>query len=123
MVETQPSTRGNAPCSPMPFAGGRLTSRASTSWTTSSASSRRHSRQMAATLLVSAGTSGASVAYGPESNRASELVAMAPAGTALASDALAVVLAASPAAALRSELYHLGDAETGGTVHMLLPKA
>ncbi|MEA3265149.1 MAG: tetratricopeptide repeat-containing protein [Pseudomonadota bacterium] len=67
--------------------------------------------------------SGASVAYGPESNRAGELMAMAPAGAALASDALAVVLAASPASSLRSELYHLGDAETGGPVHMLLPAA
>ncbi len=73
--------------------------------------------------MIADPASGASVAYGPESNRASELVTMAPAGTALASDALAVVLAASPAPALRSELYHLGDAETGGPVHMLLPKA
>ncbi|QEA16314.1 hypothetical protein FRF71_09305 [Novosphingobium ginsenosidimutans] len=67
--------------------------------------------------------SSTSVAYGPESDRAGELLAMAPTGTALASDALAVVLAVAPFAALRSELYHLGDAETGGPVHMLLPSA
>lgn len=67
--------------------------------------------------------SGTSNAYGPESDRAGELLAMAPTGTALASDALAVVLAVAPFAALRSELYHLGDAETGGPVHMLLPSA
>jgi hypothetical protein len=67
--------------------------------------------------------SSTSVAYGPESDRAGELLAMAPTGTALASDALAVVLAVAPFAALHSELYHLGDAETGGPVHMLLPSA
>lgn len=66
--------------------------------------------------------SGTWVAYGPERSRASDLLAMAPTGTALASDALAVVLAASPAPALRCELYHLGDEETGGPVHMLVPR-
>ena len=67
--------------------------------------------------------SGTCVGYGIESDRAGELLAMAPTGTALASDALAVVLAAAPFPALRSELYHLGDAGTGGPVHMLLPRA
>lgn len=66
--------------------------------------------------------SGARVAYGPESSRAGELLTMAPTGTALASDPLAVVLAAAPFATVRSELYHLGDAGTGGPVHMLLPQ-
>ena len=66
--------------------------------------------------------SGALVAYGPEQDRAAELQAMAAPGTALASDALAVVLAAAPARAVRSELYHLGDSSTGGPVHMLVPR-
>ena len=66
--------------------------------------------------------SGALVAYGPESGRAGELLAMAAPGTALASDALAVVLAASPPGPVRSELYHLGDRDTGGPVHMLLAR-
>lgn len=66
--------------------------------------------------------SGALVAYGPERERAGELLGMAPPGTALASDALAVALAAVPAAMVRSELYHLGDDSTGGPVHMLLAR-
>ena len=64
--------------------------------------------------------SGTSVAYGPESSRAHELLAMARSGTGLVSDALAVVLAVSPVAGVRTELYHLGDVETGGPVHMLI---
>jgi len=66
--------------------------------------------------------SGARLAYGPGSDRAGELMQMATPGTALASDDLAVALAAAPAGPVRSELYHLGDEGTGGPVHMLLPR-
>ncbi len=64
--------------------------------------------------------SGALVSYGAETGLADTLAAMAAAGTALASDALAVVLAASGAPAVRTECYHPGEAETGGAVHLLL---
>lgn len=62
------------------------------------------------------------LAYGPGSERAGDLMQMAPPGTALASDDLAVVLAVAAASPVRSELYHLGDEGTGGPVHMLLPR-
>lgn len=64
--------------------------------------------------------SGALVGYGAEAGLAGTLAAMAPAGTALASDALAVALAAGGAASVRTECYHPGEAETGGAVHLLL---
>lgn len=67
--------------------------------------------------------SGTRLAYGPGSDRAGELMRMAPAGTALASDDLAVALAVAAASPVRSELYHLGDEGTGGPVHMLLPRS
>lgn len=66
--------------------------------------------------------SGTRLAYGPGSDRAGELMQMAPPGTALASDDLAVVLVVAAASPIRSELYHLGDEGTGGPVHMLLPR-
>lgn len=66
--------------------------------------------------------SRAGVAYGPGAGRAGELMQMAAPGTALASDDLAVALAATPAGPVRSELYHLGDEGTGGPVHILLPR-
>jgi hypothetical protein len=64
--------------------------------------------------------SGALVGYGAEAGLAGTLAAMAPAGTALASDALAVALAAGGASPVRTECYHPGEAETGGAVHLLL---
>lgn len=66
--------------------------------------------------------SGTRLAYGAGSDRAGELMQMAPPGTALASDDLAVALAVAAASPIRSELYHLGDEGTGGPVHMLLPR-
>ncbi len=64
--------------------------------------------------------SGALVPYGPAPALARRLAALAAAGTALASDALTVTLAARGGGGLRSELYHLGEAELGGAVHALL---
>ena len=64
--------------------------------------------------------SGTLVPYGPAPALARQLAALAQPGTALASDALTVTLAARGGGALRSELYHLGEAELGGAVHALL---
>jgi hypothetical protein len=64
--------------------------------------------------------SGALVPYGPGAALARRLQAMAPAGTALASDAAAVCLAVQSGCAMRSELYHAGEPELGGAVHTLL---
>jgi hypothetical protein len=64
--------------------------------------------------------SGALVPYGPGAALARRLQAMAPAGTALASDAAAVCLALHGACAMRSELYHGGEPELGGAVYALL---
>lgn len=63
---------------------------------------------------------GALVPYGPGAALARRLQAMAPAGTALASDVAAVCLAVQGGAAMRSELYHAGEPELGGAVHALL---
>ena len=60
------------------------------------------------------------VPYGPAPALARRLGARASAGTALASDALAVTMAARGNTELRSELYHLGDEDLGGAVHALL---
>ena len=64
--------------------------------------------------------SGTQVPYGPAPTLARRLGALAPAGTALASDALAVTMAARGIGALHTELYHLGEDELGGAVHALL---
>ena len=64
--------------------------------------------------------SGSLVPYGPAATLAGRLAALAQPGTALASDALAVTLAARGGGLLHSELYHLGEAELGGAVHALL---
>lgn len=64
--------------------------------------------------------SGALVPFGPGAALARRLQAMAPAGTALASDAAAVCLAVHGKCAMRSELYHAGEPELGGAVHALL---
>lgn len=63
---------------------------------------------------------GGLVAYGPETGLAARLAALAPAGTTLVSDALAVSLAASGNAQPRTQLYHFGDPDSGGAVHILL---
>ncbi len=64
--------------------------------------------------------SGVVVPYGPGAALARRLQAMAPAGTALASDAAAVCLAVQGNCTMRSELYHAGEPELGGAVHALL---
>jgi hypothetical protein len=64
--------------------------------------------------------SGGLVPYGPGAALARRLQAMAPSGTALASDALAVCLAVRDGCAMRSEIYHAGEPELGGAVHALL---
>ena len=63
--------------------------------------------------------SGLLVPYGPGPELARRLARLAPPGVTLASDALAVTLAARGSAVMRSELYHPGDAELGGAVHAL----
>ncbi len=64
--------------------------------------------------------SGTLVPYGPGAALARRLQAMAPAGTALASDVAAVCLAVQSDCAMRSEIYHTGEPELGGAVHALL---
>jgi class 3 adenylate cyclase len=63
--------------------------------------------------------SGTILPFGPGAPLAARLQAMAPAGTVLASDALAVSLVARGGGALHSELYHGGEPELGGAVHVL----
>ena len=64
--------------------------------------------------------SAALVPYGPAPALARRLSALAVAGTALASDALAVTMAARGSGTMHTEIYHLGEAELGGAVHALL---
>ena len=64
--------------------------------------------------------SGTLVPYGPAPALARRLATLAAAGTALASEALTVTLAARGGGVLRSELYHLGETELGGAVYALL---
>ncbi|MFC0590431.1 tetratricopeptide repeat-containing protein [Novosphingobium aquiterrae] len=71
--------------------------------------------------LVSDAASGALVPYGPGMTLARRLMAMAPSGTILITDALAVTMAARRVSGLRSELYHTGDDDSAGPVHVLLP--
>jgi hypothetical protein len=66
------------------------------------------------------GPSGSLVPFGPAPALARHLSALAPAGVALISDALAVTLAARGSAGLRSELYHPGEDEAGGAIHTLV---
>ena len=63
--------------------------------------------------------SGALVPYGPAPALARRLAALASAGTALASDALAVTLCARGEMACRAELYYPDEDDLGGAVHML----
>lgn len=64
--------------------------------------------------------SGALVPYGPAPAIARRLAALAPTGTALASDALAVTLRARGNSGLRAEVYYPDEADLGGAVHMLV---
>ncbi|WP_296680651.1 hypothetical protein [Novosphingobium sp.] len=70
--------------------------------------------------LVADPASGSLVPYGPGMELAARMQAMAPPGLTLISDALAVTMAAHGLSGVRSELYHLGDRDTGGAVHVLL---
>ena len=63
--------------------------------------------------------SGALVPYGPAPALAARLAALAPAGTTLASDALAVTLCARGTSACRAELYYPAENDLGGAVHLL----
>ena len=64
--------------------------------------------------------SGALVPYGPAPALARKLAALAPTGTTLASDALAVTLCARGEPACRPELYYSREDDLGGAVHMLV---
>lgn len=70
--------------------------------------------------LLTEPASGSAVPYGPGVALAAQLQAMAPAGTILVSDALAVTLLARGMEETRLELYHPGEGGTGGAVYMLL---
>ncbi|MBS0482154.1 MAG: hypothetical protein JSR96_08355 [Proteobacteria bacterium] len=61
------------------------------------------------------------IPYGPGADLAQRLRAMAPSGLTLISDALAVTMAARQTTVARSELYHPGDEDSDGSVHVLLP--
>ncbi|MDE2437361.1 MAG: hypothetical protein KGM49_13985 [Sphingomonadales bacterium] len=76
---------------------------------------------IAIATLVADPVSKALVPYGPGMALANRLRAMAPPGLALVSDALAVTMVARQTVAARSELYHAGDEESEGAVHVLLP--
>lgn len=65
--------------------------------------------------------SGTRLAAGPQADLAARLMAMAPPGAALVSDALAVCLAAGDGPP-QTELYHLGEDDTAGAVHLLRPE-
>ncbi|MEQ1499453.1 MAG: hypothetical protein ABL914_12430 [Novosphingobium sp.] len=60
------------------------------------------------------------IPYGCAAPRARQLMALAPTGVALASDALAVTLAAHGLGQLRSELYHPGDDQGEVAIHALV---
>ena len=64
--------------------------------------------------------SGSLVPHGKAPMLARHLMELAPAGVTLASDALAVTLAARGSDGLRSELYHPGEDEAGGAIHTLV---
>ena len=63
--------------------------------------------------------SGTLVPYGPAPALAAKLASLAPAGTTLASDALAVTLCARGTSACRAELYYPAEDDLGGAVHLL----
>lgn len=69
--------------------------------------------------LIEDRASGAFVPYGPGADLSARLQAMAPAGLCLVSDALAVTMIARGVKGLRTELYHAGDEDSGGAVHVL----
>ena len=63
--------------------------------------------------------SGTLVPYGPAPTLARKLASLAPAGTTLASDALAVTLSARGETICTAELYYPDEDDLGGAVHML----
>lgn len=69
--------------------------------------------------VLADGASGALVAYGPAPALARRLALLAPAGTTLASDSLAVTLCALGETIYRAELYYPDEDDLGGAVHML----
>jgi hypothetical protein len=68
--------------------------------------------------LIEDRASGAFVPYGPGMALAARLQAMAPPGLTLLSDALAVTMIARGVHGLRTELYHPGDEDSDGAVHV-----
>ncbi|PKB14449.1 hypothetical protein B0I00_2037 [Novosphingobium kunmingense] len=70
--------------------------------------------------LVPDPASGTLVPYGPGMAMAQRMEAMAPAGLTLISDALAVTMVARGVSGVRSELFHQGDEDSDGAVHLLL---
>jgi hypothetical protein len=74
---------------------------------------------LAISPLFEDSASGALVPFGPAPGLARRLAALAQTGTVLASDALAVVLAARGDPACRAELYYPWEDELGGPVHVL----
>lgn len=74
---------------------------------------------IAISSLIEDRASGAFVPYGPGADLAARLQAMAPPGLCLVSDALAVTMIARGVGSLRTELYHSGDEDSGGAVHVL----
>ncbi len=62
------------------------------------------------------------IPYGPGMNLARRIRAMAPPGLALVSDAVAVTMVSRGSVGVRSELYHPGDEESEGAIHVLLPR-
>ncbi len=73
--------------------------------------------------LVADPASGSTVAYGPAPALARKLMQFAPAGVALASNSLAVTLAARAPGAFRTELYLPDEPELGGSAHLLLRRS
>lgn len=69
--------------------------------------------------LIEDRASGAFVPYGPGMGLAVRIQNMAPPGLTLVSDALAVTMVARGVHGVRSELYHTGDDDSGGAVHVL----
>lgn len=77
---------------------------------------------LAISTLVADPASGTLVPYGAGPALARQLMMMAPAGSALASDALAVTLPVRASAPLRSELYLPDEQGLEGSIHALVPR-
>lgn len=75
---------------------------------------------LAISTLVRDPGSGTLVPYGAQAVLARQLMQLAPAGSALVSDALAVTLAGRASGRLRSELFLPDEHDLGGSIHALL---